>query len=436
MTCESCKPLLEENVMLRRELETALSELAKYKNSNTPSSANKHLKENTAGKKAKEGAKRGAPKGHKGKTRVLEPERHEIVHTDRCPICGGVNTIDDDIINRVVEDTPDDMTPEVVASTIHVKKCLNCNRKFIPPQNRTPLQGSYGINVMVLVVFLKFLLRGVLRKTALFMESGFALEITPASVNSIIQRVAEAAEMDYEDLKRRIRNAPVVYVDETGFSVLGKNQWVWVFRTKYDVLLVIRPSRGSNILQEILGDEFKGTVSCDCWSAYNFLKNANLQRCWAHLLRKTKEFTSPAGLAFHESLQGMFREIKDFNETGHSQMERDAQYEEMTGRLEALLAEYSQHKFLEPVRKYIDNKLGEWFTCVRIEGVEPTNNLAEQAIRETVMVRKIIGAFRSEDGKESYEILASLMATWKLCGLDLRKKLKEMLINRMCLNLS
>jgi len=436
MTCESCRPIFEENVMLKRELEVALRELAKYKNSNTPPSANKHLRDDTAGRKAKEGAKRGAPKGHKGKTKILEPERHEVVDTDRCPICGGVNTVDEEIINRVVEDTPDDMTPEVVAAEIHVKRCLNCNRKFIPPQNRAPLHGSYGINVMVLVVFLKFLLRGVLRKTALFMESGFALEITPASVNTIIQRVAEAAEMDYEDLKRRIRNASVVYVDETGFSVLGKNQWVWVFRTRHDVLLVIRPSRGSNILAEILGKDFSGTVSCDCWSAYNFLGNANLQRCWAHLLRKTKEFTSPAGLAFHESLQSMFREIKDFNETGHDPVERAAKYEDMTRRLETLLVEYSQHMFLEPVIKYIGNKLDEWFTCIKIEGVEPTNNLAEQAIRETVMVRKIIGAFRSEEGKESYEILASLMATWKLCGLDLRKKLKEMLINRMCLNVS
>lgn len=87
---------------------------------------------------------------------------------------------------------------------------------------------------------------------------------------------------------------------------------------------------------------------------------------------------------------------------------------------------------MKSVVKYINFNLENWFTCIRIEGIEPTNNFAEQAIRETVMVRKIIGAFRSETGKQSYEKLASLISTWKMIGLDLKLQLRQMLIKNLC----
>jgi len=127
-----------------------------------------------------------------------------------------------------------------------------------------PLKGKFGINVMVLVIFMKFLLKGVLRKSASFLDNGFALNMTLATVNAIIKRVADAAENEYEDLKMRIRNADKIYMDETSFSVLGKNQGVWVFRTADDILLVIRPSRGGKVLQEIIGNDYAGVIICDC----------------------------------------------------------------------------------------------------------------------------------------------------------------------------
>ena len=107
-------------------------------------------------------------------------------------------------------------------------------------------------------------------------------------------------------------------------------------------------------------------------------------------------------------------------------------YEELTGKLKELIEYYSKYPELESVVKYINFNLGNWFTCIKVEGVEPTNNFAEQAIREPVLVRKIIGAFRSETGKENYEKLASVIASWQLRGLDLRDELKIMLMKNLC----
>ncbi len=70
----------------------------------------------------------------------------------------------------------------------------------------------------------------------------------------------------------------------------------------------------------------------------------------------------------------------------------------MTKKLLKAIQYYSRYEKCQKLTKYIDFHIESWFTCVKIAGILPTNNYAEQAVRETVLVRKIIGAFRSENG--------------------------------------
>ena len=193
------------------------------------------------------------------------------------------------------------------------------------------------------------------------------------------------------------------------------------------MLLVIRPSRGSDVLLEIPGEDFSGIVICDCWRAYNFLER--LQRCWSHLLRKAEKIDdSLVAQNLYKRLTALFKEIKVFNARKQSEKSREKKYKEMTAKLKQLVEYYDQYENMQSIIKYISNNFENWFACIRYENVEPTNNYAEQAIRETVIVRKIIGAFRSERGPEEYSILASLLATWKIRSLDICSKLKDMLV--------
>jgi transposase len=419
--------LIDEFTKLKKELE-------KYKNSNTPSSSHKHLKPNTQGKQSKNGSKRGAPKGHKGTTRLRKPT--DVTRQITAESCPGCQSEEIEVIGKQtqqVEELPPDIKPSVVDVERDVCKCKKCKLKFVARDGSTPLQGRFGINLMVLVIFLKFIVRGVLRKTVRFLDAGFALQLAPASVQAIISRAAKAAEAEFEGLKQKIREARIVYSDETSFSVLGKNWWVWVFRSDTNLLLVVRNSRGNNVLEEILGKAFSGIVVCDCWRAYDYLSNANIQRCWAHLLRKSKELCeSVAGRHFHEKLNTLFEEIKQFNNKEHTEKQRVKKHKQMTAKLEKLLRYYSGYEDCESVAKYINFHLESWLTCIKIAGVQPTNNYAEQAIRETVLVRKIIGTFRSVNGTKVYEILASLLATWQLQQLDVRKELNRVLTTNLC----
>lgn len=425
---------LEKNLeKVKHEKEALEKELRKYKNSNTPSSAHPHLKPAIARNVDVKPHKRGAPFGHPGSTRPnMETfNEHPIIATE-CPGCQSKNF---DVIGRKhqqQEEIPPEIQPEAVNITRDVCRCNECGLKFLARDGITPIQGKFGLNLMVLVIFLKFIMRGVLRKTTSFLEASFAFKLAPASVQAIIERAAEAGEKEYSALKQKIKAAKLLYIDETSFRVLGKNWWVWAFRSDTYLLLVIRNSRGNNVLEEILGKDYAGIVVCDCWRAYDFLTNASIQRCWAHLLRKSKELKSVSGRHFHKKLHALFEDIIKFNAKEKTEKERLKKYRRMTVKLQKFTKQYSKYDDCEAVVKYIDFHIESWFTCLEFAGVQPTNNYAEQAIRETVLVRKIIGAFRSEKGTKTYETLASLIATWHIQKLDIKTELRRMLAANLC----
>ena len=416
---------------LRKQKEALEKELRKYKNSNTPSSANPHLKPDV---KSRASGKRGAPKGHRWSNRPWIPDafvRH--IAAKECPRCNSNDINVPRTARQQIDDVPKEIKPQTTTIERDICQCNTCHLTFVARDEQTPLKGRFGINLMVLVIFLRFIVRGVMRKTAGFLDASFALRLAPASVQTIIMRAAAAGAKEYDQLKARIRFSTRIHVDETSFSVLGKKWWVWVFRSNNDKLLVIRQSRGSNVLKEILGKEYAGVVHCDCWRAYDYLENASLQRCWAHLLRKSKELCeSVVGRHFHDKLSALFDEIKTFNARNPNAAQRENKYETMTAQLAKIAKYYSRYSDCGAVVKYINFHIESWFTCVRFDNVEPTNNLAEQAIRETVIVRKITGAFRSEKGPQHYETLASLLATWQSQQKDIKQELHRMLTEQLC----
>ena len=420
------------------ELEDALNEneklkheLLKYKNSNTPPSANPHLKPSITPPKS--GKKRGAPRGHPGTNRPWNPIT-TLYHitAKECPNCHSEDIDVLRIARQQIDEIPKEIKPESKVVERDICQCNRCKFKFVASDGHTPKQGRFGINLMVLTVMLRFIVRGVMRKTASFLDAGFAVRLAPASVQAIITRAAQAGQTEYDTLKLRIRESMRLHVDETSFSVLGQKWWVWIFRSETDKLIVIRHSRGNSVLEEILGKEYSGVVHCDCWRAYDYLTNATLQRCWAHLLRKSAELQTVAGKHFHDKLTALFDEIIEYNSEARTQRERREKYENMTLRLQKITQYYARYNDCKAVTKYVNFHIESWFTCIKYENVEPTNNNAERAIRETVIVRKIIGAFRSTHGVKTYETLASLIATWQSQQKDIRQELHRMLTAQLC----
>ncbi len=83
-----------------------------------------------------------------------------------------------------------------------------------------------------------------------------------------------------------------------------------------------------------------------------------------------------------------------------------------------ILARYARVKSLEKFSEKIRNGFNHWFTFILHPKIEPTNNIAERGIRETVVQRKIYGCLRNEKGTHNHDVLTSLIATWQQRGLN------------------
>ncbi|MDF1558011.1 MAG: transposase, partial [ANME-2 cluster archaeon] len=232
----------------------------------------------------------------------------------------------------------------------------------------------------------------------------------------------------------KIRNAKWRHIDETGFKINGQKWWLWIFRTNDDeTLVVIRKSRGRKVLDEILGKDHSGPHIVDGWSAYS--KTAILQRCWSHLLREVDacKTVSEKRNLLSEMIHACFDDLKMFLDSDPSMDERVSQKALFEKELEDIVCKFDGFEDLKKPMTYIKNGLGCWYTCLLYPGMETTNNLGEQAMRKHVILRKIIGCFRSENGAKNYQYIASLMADWRLQGKNGFEELEQLLRRELCM---
>lgn len=407
--CEKCKPIVEK---LFRDLEIRFEKriedlerknkelerrLAAYENAHTPYSR-KIFKPKP---KATNG-KRGRPEGYQGTTRPFpEPDRTVEKKFCRCPTCNGKLKLKFRE-STIVEDIPEPQPIIVTEFITNHYECKICG-DVVAKHEDCPESGRFGNNVLAHCSLMKFEDRLTFRKLHESLKRHYNLEITPASIMNITRNVYRKLEPEHEELINTIRASPCVYADETSLRINGTKHWIWIFVANDAVLCVIRKSRGKKVVKEILGD-YRGIVICDGWRSYagfDFI----IQRCWAHLLREADELKSRK---IYDYLHTLFADAKSGSLTRNVAEER----------LRKLICRrYKNQKCMKLLNK-IKNGFHSWFTFLE-HNVEPTNNIAERALREHVVIRKIIGGLRSLKGARVHEVLMSCFATWKMQGLNL-----------------
>lgn len=386
--------------------------LARYENANTPPSQRRYPSK----EKNENSGRIGRPPGVEGSTRET-PEPTEIVEVkrDTCPFCNNSLEKPSFYESKIIEEIPEPQPVRVTEYRLAHYDC-SCGKHIIAEHPDCPKQGRFGFNVQAEVVISRTEDRLPLRKIQRALSRRCGLNMTAATVFEIERRVSVSLLSEYEKLKSRIREAGVVYCDETTFKVDGKEWWLWVFRAQNDVLLVIRKSRSGGTVREILGEKFTGIVVSDGYSVYS--KFGTQQRCWAHLLREL-DFTveqNPQLKPFLKELKEFYHKLKE--KVAEFPLERWKIFEESKKWLEVFLDTAKGWKELKKFSKYLENGMPNWLTFVKHEGVEPTNNFAEQSLREHVVMRKIMGTLRNQKGTGIYEVLASMVATWNLQGVN------------------
>lgn len=406
--------LYKEKIKIEKEKEKLERELKKYKNSNTPSSAHKHIQGNTQGLKAKKGARRGAPLGHEGATSSLpDPEETILVSAKKCAECGSEKLAPTGYIKRrkMIRLF---ITTKIVEYKQREFRCEN-GHLTLPRHPDLPDQGIYDKKTVSLVNYLKFKARVPHNIITDLMRNVFNIPITDTTSLNIIKRTSEKLEPEYEQLGKEIRQQKLVGADETSLSVLGVNHWVWVFCNNLLSFFKIHDKRGGDIVQQTLGKNFQGSLISDGWKTYTvYCHDNNIRhgRCWAHSKREVEFECKNKHADLYKWYCDIYKSVKK-SRTYKREKKKKHMYDRLKADLERWIGVAKARTSLRKLATKLENGGDDWFTCVLYPEIPMDNNESERSIRPFVILEKIMGCLRSEEGKKVYEIMMSLISTWQ-----------------------
>lgn len=371
------------------------------------------------------GRKPGGQPGHPGTNRKLVPieqvkESHEVKPAT-CRHCGCALAGEDPAPYRhqVTEIPP--VVVEVTEYRLHTLGCPACGKETRAELPAGVPQGAFAPRLQAMVSLLSGQYHLSKREIAGIMADFFQAEIGLGSVSTLEQRTSDAISQVVKEVREHIQRQPVVNVDETGWREANQRAWLWVAATPLVTAFFVRLKRSGKVAKEILSEAFQGIVGSDRWSAYNWLDNRLRQLCWSHLLRDFQAFVDRGGESQQigegilEQAKLMFEwwhEVRDGAMNRATFQKKMQVVQEKVGKLLRQGTACDHEKTAGTCRDIIKREEALW-TFVWVEGVEPTNNLAERQVRPGVLWRKHSFGTQSEAGSRFVERIMTAVATLK-----------------------
>jgi len=410
------KALLHQSARIDElERKVALLTTDSSNSSKPPSSDGPQTKLRPRPPKKSKKRNRGGQPGHKGANRDLisMDQVDDIIplFPDVCDNCGAaldpsVDQPTGKYFRHQVVDIPEPK-PEVVE---YHRMCIRCacgrdNWGKLPPEARSGI----GPRLTAVLAHLSGLHRVTRRGCQEIAKTIFRIDVCLGSVCKLHQEVSEALAKAYEEVRQALPGQPVLNGDETGWKTLGLTRWLWVLVTPTIAFYHVAESRGAKVLRYILGDFYKGVLCSDMYSAYKAFHKGIRQFCWAHIIRGLRGLKhacrSPDAVRFSKwmlSETGRMFALWHAFKDGH--LDRQILVQKsvpIRSRMSRCLQLYSNSSDYH-VAKAAKSLLKHWdglFTFLEHEGVEPTNNAAERAIRPAVQWLKISFGNQSAEGE-------------------------------------
>ena len=368
-------------------------------------------------KKSKSKRKQGGQPGHKGKNRKLLPaEAMDKIHDifpECCEHCRNpfsatlVNPFAKPVRHQVF-DLPV-IVPIKEEYRCHSLTC-QCGHSTAALLPEHVAHSNFGPRTHAAIAYLAATHRVTRRGIAEIMQTLFGLGISTGAVCNAAERTANACLPVVRAIKQYAASALTLNIDETGWKYQGKRRYLWTFVAPGAVFFHISPSRGAKVLREVLGDSFAGIITSDDHSAYNsYHKKGLRQLCWSHIIRKLKSLkddrSSPHAYCFARNMLGdigaVFSHWHAFLKAGSSREQLLQATLPMRERMHdfcIIFRNSSDPRVQTRTKRLLDN----WqhlFTFLAHDGVQPTNNSAERAIRPAVQWRKICFGSQSVIGE-------------------------------------
>ena len=376
--------------------------------------------------KSKKKKKRGGQKGHKGFQRKLYDEKDCTNIQDHkpysCKCCGNnLSGNDPNPYRHQVVEIPK-IQLQIDEHRLHQLQCNQCGEKTRAKLPAIVNQSGYGERVVALVSLMNGLYRHSHRMIVTALKDFFGVIMSVGTVNRLRNEASEALSMAVLEAKDYIQSAPIVNADETSFSQgnsdgnNGENKqgWLWVAVTPDINYFQVSLSRSQQEAKNLLGKDFKGILGSDRYVGYNWLDVEQRQLCWAHLKREFQKILERSGASRQVGRDLMAQEKKLFRlwrkvSVGKlSRKEFELLVKPIKKRLGEILIEIAEYeigsrektpwaKTVRTCRQLQKVKSALW-QFVEVEGLEPTNNSAERAIRPAVLWRKTSFGSQSKAG--------------------------------------
>jgi len=380
----------------------------------------------------------GGQPGHPKHARVPFPaeqvtylEEHTL---DVCPCCGGPLRRNGHFA-KVVQQVDIQKSPLVIEQhTSPEYWCDHCAKPYKAPMpSHIDRGGLVGLELTALIAFLKGACHASFSTIRTFLRDVVGVTISRGELSKILGKVSQALDKPYEELLMLLPSEAIVNADETGHKDNGERWWTWCFRAELYTLYHIDAYRSADVLMDILGTEFQGILGCDYFSAYRrYMRECGvcLQFCLAHLIRDVKFLTTLPDARDRRYGEDLWAALKTLFKVVH---QRPTLTEEVfQTRLQAARDQVVRVGLSGPATSHGQNMAKRfrdhgvaYFTFVTTPGVEPTNNLAEQAIRFVVIDRHITQGTRSAAGRRFCERIWTVIATCVQRGQSLYSFLRE-----------
>ena len=375
---------------------------------------------NTDGTTRSIGGQPGHPM-HRREPFPAEQVTHFEEHTlDGCPCCGGPVHRNGHLA-RVVQQV--DVTKPPLTIEQHTSPeywCAQCRRGFKAPMPAHIEKGGLvGLELTALIAFMKGACHASFSTIRTFLRDVVGATISRGALSTILGKVNAALEKPYEELLLLLPKEDAPNVDETGHKDNGERWWTWCFRAELYTLYRIDAHRSADVPMDVLGKEFKGVLGCDYFSAYRrYMRECGIrvQFCLAHLIRDVKFLTALPddrdrryGEELRAALKNLFEVFHQHPTLAESVFQ--ARLQAARDRVLRIGGCGPATRHGQNMQKRFTDHGSAYFTFVTTPGVEPTNNLAEQAIRFVVIDRHITQGTRSEGGRQFCERIWTVIAT-------------------------
>lgn len=362
-----------------------------------------------AGPHGKPGAKPGHP-GHQ--QALLAPTEVIEVKPSACA-CGQTDFLDTSpyVTHQVIE------LPEIQMHVRHFvlyeAYCPQCGTvtKAQVPSEATAGQGP---RLTALIGELSGSQRGSRSAVQEFCQSVLGVHLSRGAIQRAVDRVSDAIAPVYEAIAAKAQKATVNYIDETSWYQHGVLTWLWVMVNTTVALFKVQAHRNTAAFEALI-ERWAGILVSDGYGVYCQWVHGR-QTCLAHLIRRARglsERKDPELAGFGRRVLTELQRLVHWAQAPPTAGTVQTWYARM---VQLLNQSRTRQDDAGKLARTLEREMASLWTFVVEEGVDPTNNRAERALRFAVLWRRMMHGSYNEKGARWVERLLSLRETCRLRG--------------------